>query len=219
MIFIALMFNGFSAHAQLDGRHHLLRIAREVVFHNPVVIRWLHTEHIFHSLALMLSEHEDLLAFLIKDDLSRKVSILMMCRKLGKLLHVVGWALRLVSFTILEIDALIFVKHGAEHIVCGLGIGHGTMRTFQLGMTEIAVGALQRSRFHFHVDVHHIDETAVFKVEVIIHTEKLLHQHRQVEFQDVITRQIGVADEQGDFLGLFAKGGFVGHHLIGIAMH
>ena len=167
----------------------------------------------------MLAKHEDLFTFLVEDNLSRKVSILMMRRKLRKLLHIIDRALRLVSFTILIFNALIFIKHSTKHVISGFGVGHSSMRALQFRMTEISVSAFQVAWFHLHINVHHIDEVATLEIEVVVYTKEFLHQHWEVELQDIITRQVGITDKQGNFLSLIAKGGFVGHHLISITMH
>ena len=69
------MFYLLSAHAQTDGRHHFFRVEREVVFHNPVVIRRLLAEDVFHAPTLVFAEHEDLLAFIVEDDLAGEVGV------------------------------------------------------------------------------------------------------------------------------------------------
>ena len=116
MIFMALSFYILSAHAQPDGRHHLFRIKRKIVFHNPVIIWRLRTENILHTLTLVLAKHEDFLAFLIEDNLSRQVSVLMMRREFGELFHIVGRTLRFIALTILIIHALIFIQHSTKQL-------------------------------------------------------------------------------------------------------
>ncbi len=89
MIFTALLFHFFAAHAQSDGRHHLFGIKREVVFHDPIVISGFLAEDVLHALAFVLAEHENLLPFVVEDDLAGEVGVFVVCRKLGQLLHVV----------------------------------------------------------------------------------------------------------------------------------
>ena len=167
----------------------------------------------------MLAELEDLLPFGIVNDLTRKVGILVMCRKLRQFLHVIDGTLRTDAFGVFVFNPLVPVEHGLEHLIGRLGIGTGTMGAFQLGMAEEPIGPFQRTRFHLHEDVHHIDKIAVFQVKLTVHPQELLHQHREVELQDVVACQVGIADKQGDFLGFFTEGRLVGHHQVSIAMH
>ena len=167
----------------------------------------------------MFPELEDLFPLVIVDDLSTKIGIAVMGRELRQFRHVVDRTLQLVSFGILVGYAVIAIQHGFQHLVGSLRIGKSPVGAFQLRMAEETIRPFQGTRFHLHEDIHHVDEVTSFEAEVAANTQELLHQQGKVELQDVVSRQVRIADEIRDLLGFFPERGFVGHQRIGVAMH